>query len=82
MKNEGLQPILLYPARLSIEIDGEIRISLEKKKVERIHLHQTSPTRFTKKTTIRRERKGVKERGTQVQRGKNEQIPIKNDLKC
>ena len=41
-----------------------------------------SPTRFTNETTIRRERKGVKERGTQVQMGENEQIPINNNINC
>ena len=39
---------------------------------KRIHLHQTSTTRYVKGTAIRRGRKRVRERGTQVPRGENE----------
>ena len=34
MKSKDLQPRLLYPARLTFEIEGEIRNFLEKKKLK------------------------------------------------
>ena len=39
MKSKDLKPRLLYPARLSIKMDGKIRSFPEKKKAERIHIH-------------------------------------------
>ena len=39
------------------------------KKSKRIHLHQTGTARYTKGTALRRGRKRVRERGTQVQKG-------------
>ena len=54
MRNRGLQPRLLYPARLSIKIEGQIRSFPIQKKSKRIHLHQTSPARYDKGTALRR----------------------------
>ena len=34
MKSKGLQPGLLYPAKLSFKIEGEIRSFLDKKKLK------------------------------------------------
>ena len=68
MKSKGLQPRLLYPARLSINGRPNKEFPRQKK-TERIHLHQTRPT-STKGTTIRREGKGVKERNTGTKGGK------------
>ena len=63
MRNRGLQPRLLYPARLSIKIEGQIRSFPEKKKKsKRIYLHQTSSARDAKGTALRRGRKRERER--------------------
>ena len=70
MKSKGLQPRILYPPRLSIKMEGKIRSVTEKKKAKRIHLHQTRIARYAKGSALRRGRKRVRERGTQVQRGK------------
>ena len=68
MKRKGLQPTILYPARLSIKMEGEIRSFPEKKNPERIHLLQTSTARDAKGTALRRGRKTVREKGTKVHR--------------
>ena len=34
MKNKGLQPRLLYPARLSIKMEGQIRSFSDKKRLK------------------------------------------------
>ena len=34
MKSKGLQPILLYPARLSIKMEGEIRSFPDKRRLK------------------------------------------------
>ena len=39
MRTRGLQPRLLYTARFSIKIEGQIRSFTEKKKSTRIHPH-------------------------------------------
>ena len=45
MRTRGVQPRLLYPARLSINIEGQIKSFPDKKKSKRIHYHQTSSAR-------------------------------------
>ena len=47
MRTRGLQPRLLYPARLSIKIQVK-KESPRKKKSKRIYLHQTSSERHAK----------------------------------
>ena len=42
MRMRDLQPRLLYPAKLSIKIEGQMRSFPEKKKSKRAYLHQTS----------------------------------------
>ena len=63
MRTTGLQPGLLYPARLSIKMEGEIR-TFPEKKVKIIHLHQTSSARHAKGTALRKGRKRETERNT------------------
>ena len=70
MRTRGLQPRLLYPARLSIKREGQIRGFPDKKKSKRIHFHQTSSARDAKGTSLRKGRK--KERGPQVGKNGNE----------
>ena len=41
MKNRDLQPRLLYPAKLSFRIKGQIKSFPDKKKTKGIHHHQT-----------------------------------------
>ena len=47
MRTTGLQPRLLYPARLSIKIEDQIEFPRQKKS-KRIHFHQTSSARDAK----------------------------------
>ena len=68
IKSKGLQPRLLYPARLSFKMEGEIN-SFPDKNVKIVHLYQTSIARHTKGKALKRWRKKVKERGTQVKKG-------------
>ena len=51
LKGKNLQPRLLYPARLSFKIDGEIKSFSDKQKL-RIQYHQTSFTSNVKGTFI------------------------------
>ena len=39
MKSRDLQPRLLYPAKLSFRIKGQIKIFPDKKKLKRLHHH-------------------------------------------
>ena len=64
MRTTGLQPRLLYPARLSIKIEGQIKSFPEKKKSKRIHIHQTSSARDVKGTDLRKGRKRERETNT------------------
>ena len=52
LKGKNLQPRLLYPARVSFKIDGEIKSFSDKQKVKRIQYHQTSFTTNVKGTYI------------------------------
>ena len=64
MRTRGLQPRLLYPARLSIKIEGQIKNFPDKKKSKRIYLHQTSSARDAKGTALWKRRKRERERNT------------------
>ena len=63
MRTRGLQPRLLYPARLSIKIEGQKEFPRQKKS-KRILLHQTSSARDAKGTALRKRRKRERERKT------------------
>ena len=63
MRTRGLQPRLLYPARLSIKTEGQIKFPRQKKS-KRIHLHQTSSARDAKGTALRKGRKRERQRNT------------------
>ena len=54
MRTMGLQPRLLYPARLSIKIEGQI---WSQKKSKRIYFPQTSSARDAKWTALGKEGK-------------------------
>ena len=69
-RTRGLDPRLLYPARLSIKIEGQMEFPREKKSKRR-QLHQTSSARDAKGTALRKEGK-EKDRGTQVGNNGNE----------
>ena len=58
MKNKDLQPRLLYPARLSLKMEGKIKNFPDKKNANRVHIHQASIVRDATETAIkwRRER--------------------------
>ena len=52
LKGKNLQPRLLYPAGISLKIDGEIKSFSDKQKLRRIQYHQTSFTTNVKWTYI------------------------------
>ena len=52
LKRKNLQPRLLYPARISFKIDGEIKKFFRQAKVKRIQYHETSFTTNVKGTYI------------------------------
>ena len=60
MKGKNLQPRILYPARLSLRFDGEIKSFPDKQKLKRIQHHQTSFTANTKGTSLGRKHKRKK----------------------
>ena len=57
MKEKNLQPGILYPARLSLRFDGEIKSFTDKQKFKRIQHHQTSFTIKAKGTSLGRKQK-------------------------
>ena len=59
MKENNLQPRLLYPARISFKYEGQIKSFIDKK-AERIQHHQTSsPTNAKGSSLDRKHKKGV-----------------------
>ena len=52
LKEKNIQPRLLYPARISFKIDGEIKSFFRQAKVNRIQYDQTSFTTNVKGTYI------------------------------
>ena len=52
LKGKNLQPRLLYPARVSFKIDGEIKKLFRQEKVKRIQYYQTCFTTNVKGTYI------------------------------
>ena len=59
MKDNNLQPRLLYPARISFKYEGEIKSFTDKQKL-RIQHHQTSsPTNAKGSSLDRKHNKGV-----------------------
>ena len=83
MKENNLQPRLLYPARISLQIWRRNQKLYRQAKAERIQHHQTSsPTNAKGSSLDRKHRKGV---STQTQNNKvdgNGTILINNYLKC
>ena len=66
MKNKGLQPRLLYLARLSIKIEGQMRRFPDKRRVKKYTSTKTNTARYAKETALRKGRKIVREGGIQV----------------
>ena len=52
LKGKNLQPRLLYLARISFNIDGEIKSFSDKQKLKRIQYHKTSFTTNVEGTHI------------------------------
>ena len=57
MKENSLQPKLLYPARISFKYEGEIKSFTDQAKAERIQHHQTSSPANTKGYSLDRKHK-------------------------
>ena len=65
LKEKNLQPRLLYPARISNKIDGEIKKLFRQAKVKRIQYHQISFTTNVKGTYIVKKYKRRKNKETE-----------------
>ena len=60
MKENNLQPRLLYPARISLKYEGEIKRFYRQAKAERIQHHQTSsPTNAKGYSLDRKHKRGI-----------------------
>ena len=64
MKNKGLQPRLLYPAKLSIKMEGQIRSFPGKRSFKEYTSSKTRTARDAKGTALRKGRKSDRERNT------------------
>nr|KAF6387533.1 hypothetical protein mMyoMyo1_008025 [Myotis myotis] len=62
MQSKGLNPRILYPARLSFKIEGEIRSFTDKKKAKGVYHHQASNTRNAKGTGVKRRNKKLRKK--------------------
>ena len=59
LKGKNLQPRILYPARLSFRIEGEIKKLLRKAKTKRIHQYKTYPKRNIKGSSLSEKEKAI-----------------------
>ena len=64
MRIRGLQPRLLYPARLSIKIEGQIQSFPDKRSLKEYTSMKTSSGRDAKGTALRKGRKIERQRNT------------------
>ena len=75
MKIKDLQPRLLFLARLSFKMEGEIKsFPDQKKKAKRAHLHQTSIVRDSKENGRRRRRRRDRRRERERRRRRRRKI--------
>ena len=56
-EKQGLPPRLLYPAKLSFRIEGQIKSFPDKKKTKGVHHHKTNIIRNVTLSSLRRKRK-------------------------
>ena len=80
MRNRGLQPRLLYPARLSIKIEGQIKSFPDKRSLKEYTSTKPALQEMLKGLLYGKEGKET-DRGTQVGNNGNEKLPIDNNLK-
>ena len=64
MRTRGLQPRLLYPERLSIKTEGQIKSFPDKRSVKEYTSTKTSSARAARETALRKGRKRERERNT------------------
>ena len=78
LKGKNLQPRLLYPARITFKIDGEIKSFSDKQKLKRIQYHQTSFTTNVKAIYIvkkhKRRKRATKSNPKQLRKWQSDQI--------
>ena len=81
MKSKDLQPRLLYPARLSFKIEGEIKTFSEKKKLK--EFVNTKPLLQVLKDLLKQEEeKEKKQRKIVKKQNGSKNISINNHFKC
>ena len=80
LKGKNLQLRLLYPARISFKIDGEIKSFSDKQKLNRIQYHQTCFTTNVKATYIvkkyKRRKRSTKSNPKQLRKWQRTYISI------
>ena len=82
---EKSKPRLLYPAKISFKIDGEIKSFSDKQKLKRIQYHQTGFTTNVKVIDIVKKykrRKRIYKSTPNNQENGNRNIYINNYFKC
>jgi hypothetical protein len=57
IREHKCQPRLLYPTKLSITIDGETKVFHEKKQINTMSFHKSSPSKYNKGKTPTQEQK-------------------------
>ena len=85
MKKEGLQPRLLYPARLTFKMEGEIRNFPDQKKKKGLKKISTkSSLQEMLKGQLKEDEEKERERNTSTKgkMQKKKKNPINNNLKC
>ena len=73
MQSKGLNPRILYPARLSFKIEGGTRSFTDKKRAKRVYHYQASNARNAKGTAVKKKRKARRNTNT---KGKYDNKPV------
>nr|KAF6360231.1 hypothetical protein mMyoMyo1_011177 [Myotis myotis] len=81
MQSKGLNPRILYPARLSFKLEGEIRSFTDKKKAKGVYHHQASNARNAKGTGVKRRIKSPERKQPHKKRNGYKHVPFNNNLK-
>ena len=80
LKEKNLQPRLLYPAKMSFKINGEIKSFMDKQKLREFSTTKPTLQKILKGNT--RERKDLQKQTQNNQENANRNICINNYLKC
>ena len=85
LKEKNIQPRLLYPTKMSVKINGEIKSFMDKQKLREFSTTKPALKQILKGLTYpvnRRERKDLQKQTQINQENANRNICINNYLKC